>query len=159
AAQRLVRESSNLLTVLLRVDPRNPGEEAATRLSNAVGAYNAFVDASSAEFLVDPPAEMTALHAVLNQLVIATLENEGRPADVTVVDDEGLACAVPFTPAPPPPPPPLEQAIQMCVWTDGEFRNIAAVRRPELGDTVAIVNGNRLPLLEVYPTAAEVPTP
>jgi len=161
-ARRLVEATHGLLAIVEEMDPLYPGEAVATRLSYAVGAYNALIDASSAGFLTSPPQELTALHAVLNQLVIASLENEGRPTEITVVDDAGLACAIPFTPpppaAPPAPPPPVEQAIEMCILVDGDFRDIAAIRRPESADTVVIVSGVRRPLLEVYPGATDVPT-
>ena len=41
------------------------------RLRPAVQAFNAFVDASSAEFLADPPSEFLAVQAALNPMVEA----------------------------------------------------------------------------------------
>jgi hypothetical protein len=158
-ANRLVDEMRGLFGVLETVNPLRPGIAAPTRLGRAVSAYNAFVDASPAAFLASPPQEFAAIHAVLNQLVLASLVHEGRPEDPRVVDEAGLACALPVA-APPPaaPPPPIEQAISMCILIAGEFREVAAIRRPEVGDTVVIVGGERRPLAEVYPTAARIDT-
>jgi hypothetical protein len=164
-ARRLVREVGGLFRAVEEMDPLNPGEVGPTQLSRAVGAYNGFVDASSDAFLMSPPDELAAVHAVLNQLVIASLENEGRPANPSVVDAAGLACAIlpppapAPAPAPPPPPPPVEQAISICVLVEREFRDVTALRRPALGDTMVIVGVERRPLAEVYPNAREVNTP
>jgi hypothetical protein len=160
-ARRLVDEVRGLFHVVEDMDPLRPGERAPTRLSRVVGAYNALVDASSPEFLHDPPAEFTAIHAVLNYLVIGSLENEGRPEQRSIVDEAGLACAIlfPAVPVAEVPPPPVEQAIEICLWVDGDFRNVAAVRRPALGDTMVIVAGDRQLLSEVYPAATDVPSP
>jgi hypothetical protein len=159
AARRLVDEVRGLFPVVERMDPLRPGEAGPTRLTRAVAAYNGFIDASAESFLRSPAQEMTAIHSVLNHLVIASLENEGREARADVVDQAGLACAMLFPPVPAAPPPPVEQAIEMCVMVDGEFRNIAMLRRPDTGETMVLVNGERQPLAAVYPTATVVPSP
>jgi hypothetical protein len=161
AARRLIAESHGLFNVVQRIDPLRPGAVGPTRLSKAVGAYNSFVDASSPAFLAQPPEELAALHAVLNQLVIASLENEGRVADPRVVDERGLACAllVERVPDLPPPPTPVERAIEICVLLDRDFRFVTALLRPETGDTLVLVGGERRPFAEVYPEAARIPQP
>lgn len=159
-ARRLANSLKSLLTDVERMDPKDPGKLVPTRLNSAVTAFNDFIEESSPEFLTNPPDEMTTIHSVLNDLVIASLENEDRRIDPTVVDNAGRACAVLLPPpAPAPPPPPVEQAMSMCVLDGNEFRNIAAIRRPEIGDTVVILNGDRQPLASVYPMATEVPSP
>ncbi len=158
-ARRLTDELSGLFLVVDEMDPLEPGAVAPTRLGRAVGAYNAFIGVSSEAFLLSPPQALAAIHSVLNQMVIASLENEGRAADPNVVDAAGLACAVIAPPAPAPPPPPVEQAISMCVLVETEFRNVAALRRPEQGDTVVIVGGDRRLIAEVYPNVHGVNSP
>jgi hypothetical protein len=151
AARKLVRESRGLFNVVQSIDPASPGPAGATRLSRTVGAYNGFIEASSAEFIASPPPELSALHSVLNALVIASLEHEGRAEDFSVVDAEGLACAIPFVPAVTAPPPPIEHAMEICVVVDGNVQYVAALWRPETGDTLALVAGERRPFGEVYP--------
>jgi hypothetical protein len=154
AARRLVDESRGLFNVVQALDPLRPDPAGATRLDRAVAAYNGFVDASSTGFLAGQPDELIALHAVLNSLVIASLEHEGRPADPRIVDERGLACAVlREDPVVPPPPPPIEQAMLICIMLDRDFREVNALFRPATGDTMVIVDGQRLPLSQVYPDA------
>jgi hypothetical protein len=143
-----------------RIDPLRPGAEGATRLSRAVGAYNSFIDASSASFLSSPPEELSALHAVLNALVIASHEHENRLANPGVVDENGQACADRIETVVTPTPatdvvvlPPVERAIEVCLYIDREFRIVPALYRPELRDTLALAAGERRPFSEVYADA------
>jgi hypothetical protein len=162
ASRDLARRLNGLLGATGKLDPANPGPIAASRLGRAVAAYNEVVDRSSPRFLASPPQEFVAIHAVLNRLVIAAIENEGRPTDVSRVDERGLACAgslVPvFTPpAETPPaetPPIVERAIEICVATESGFRNVAAVYRPGTGDTLVFVGGERRPFAEVHTETA-----
>lgn len=150
AARRLVRRLDGLLSSTQQINPERPGSEAAVRLSGAVSAYNELVDESRADFLAAPPPEFVAVHAALNQLVLAALENQGRATDLTARDAEGAACAAPL-PLVPVIAPPLERAMEICVLSASEFRTVAAVFRPETGDTLVIVAGERRPFSEVYP--------
>jgi hypothetical protein len=158
ASRHLARRLNGLLGATGKLDPANPGPIAASRLSRAVAAYNEVVDRSSPRFLAAPPQEFVAIHAVLNRLVIAAIENEGRPTDASQVDERGLACAAPlapvFTPPAETPPPPVERAIEICVATESGFRNVAAVYRPGTGDTLVFVGGDRRAFAEVHAGAA-----
>ena len=135
-ARRLVAEASGLLTVMNTLDPLRPGRAAPSQLARVTGAYNSFVDASGDAFISNPPAELLALHAVLDELVEASIQNEGRPANVADVDASGLACAGAAV-APPPvttvvvAPPPADQPFEMCVLVNGDFRIVAGLRTPD----------------------------
>ncbi|CAN5715726.1 hypothetical protein BH23GEM6_BH23GEM6_24540 [soil metagenome] len=153
AARRLAIESRGLFTVLQQIDPLRPGAVGATRLSRTIGAYNSFVDASSTAFLAQPPEELTAIHAVLNSLVIASLEHADRPANVGVVDDRGLACALPAAPPVAAVVPPVERAIEICLYIDRNFQIVTGLVRPTEGDTLVLVGGERRPFSEVYANA------
>ena len=149
AARRLVREARGLFDVLETIDPLRPGTAGATRLSGALGAYNSYIDASSADFLARAPEELTALHAVMNSLVIATLENERRAVDVRSVDARGLACAAAIPPREEVVTTPIEHALEICLLIDREFQVVTALWRPDSGDTLALVQGERRPFSEV----------
>lgn len=155
AARRLASRLNGLLAVTQRIDPEKPGSAAATRLSRAIGAYNTFLEESSDRYLATSPDELAAIHAVLNRMVIAGMENQDRAVEPWRVDANGLACApaVPVlapTPVEPEPAPPIERAMEVCILDGRQLRTLAAVYRPETGDTVVIVQGERRPLSEVY---------
>lgn len=57
-------------------------------------------------------------------------------------------------PAPPPAPAPEERPLTVCVVDDGALTNVAATYLPAAGDTVVMVQGQRRPFSETYPTAA-----
>jgi hypothetical protein len=152
AARSLIRETNGLLATVRRIDPASPGVTAATRLARSVSAYNEYVDVSDAVFLATPPVELTEIRALLNGLVIASLENHGRAADLRSVDAHGLACAgvtslgtTPLVPVAP------ERAIEICVVSDRTIRNVAALLQPETGDTLTLVAGERRRFTDVYP--------
>jgi hypothetical protein len=153
AARRLVEDSRGLFNVVQAVDPLRPGPMSATRLHRAVGAYNTFVDVSSDAFLAQQPDELIALHAVLNSLVIASLENEGRVTSRTDVDERGLGCAALQPLVVTVIPPPVEQALVICVMLDRNFREVNALYRPATRDTMVLSSGQRLAFAEVYPDA------
>lgn len=159
-ARRLVAEADGLLRVMETLDPLRPGRAAPTQLARVTAAYNAFVDASSDEFMTAPPGEMLALHAVLNELVSASIQNEGRPADPSSVDAAGLACAgaaAPVVPVVVAAPPPADRPFEMCVLMNGDFRIAAGLLTAE-GDSIALVDDRRVPFGSVYTAASDVPT-
>src|SRR5690606_8286466 len=132
--------------------PQRPGHRTATQLSGVVGAYNTYIEASSAELLGSPPDALLAIQAVLSRLVVAALENEGRPATRTV-DASGLACAPPLGPRPPTPPDvPTERATVVCVVAADGLRAIGAIVLAS-GDTFVATAGRRVPLAEAFPEA------
>lgn len=159
-ARRLVTEARGLLAVIETMDPRRPGREGPTRLARVTGLYNAFVDASADAFIASPPDELLALHAVLDELVQASIENAGRDGDPNQVDDSGLACAGPSTPLIPVvvEAPPADRPFEMCALVNGDFRIAAGLLTAD-GDSVAIVDDRRVPFSSVYTAASEVPTP
>jgi hypothetical protein len=146
AARALVHELRGLFLEVERIDPAHPGVAGATRLARSVSAYNAYIEASGAEFLAAPPPELYAIHSALHAMVSASIEHEGRVADLTSVDANGLVCAPPFVPA-----PPVETPLQVCVVTDRGIRYVTAVARPETGEHLALVGGERVPFAEAYP--------
>ena len=146
AARGLVQRLRGLLAAGHRMDPRDPGELAATRLNASVTHFNRFVRASSPAFLAAPPAEMTALHRVLGRLVRSAVEHGGRTADADAPVPAGaLACAPPAPPTPgiiatPVPPPPAE--VRLCRMRNGVPRIVTAQVSAATGDT--LVDGRRL---------------
>jgi hypothetical protein len=144
-ARGLVPRLRGLLAAGSRMDPRDPGELAATRLNASVTQFNRFVGASSPAFLDAPPPEMTALHRVLGRLVQSAVENAARTADPDApVADGALACAPPapnITPTPTPTPPPLAE-VRLCRMRGGRPHVITAQVNPVTGDTM--VDGQAL---------------
>jgi hypothetical protein len=147
AARTLVHELRGLLLEMERIDPARAGAAGATRLARSVSAYNDYIEASGTDFLASPPPELRALHSALHAMVSASFEHEGRVADVTSVDADGLACAPPFLAS----PPPVETPLQLCVATDRSIRYVSAVVLQATGDSLAVVGGERVPLAEAYP--------
>ena len=70
---------------------------------------------------------------------------------------EPVAIVTPPAP-PPPPPPPAEERITVCVIDPqtGEIREVSAIYRPSTGDTLVMMNGDRVDLETAYPTTAPV---
>ena len=145
-ARRLVVRLEGLLGAVGRMDPRDPGRGAPTRLYESVGAWDDFVDASSAPFLAAPPDEMLAIQAVLARLDRAAIEHAARDGDTEAVDAFGLACA------PPPAPVAVEEIpFEVCVLAEGDFRWARGLFVPATGDSLAEAGGARRPFAEAYP--------
>lgn len=151
AAEELVERLDGLLSNAARLRPERPGHRTATQLSGAVGAYNRYLQTASGALLADAPQALVAIHAVLTPLVIAALENDGRPITRRVSDEE-LACAAPPA-APEPPSPPLERATVVCVMDARGLRAMGAIVLAS-GDTVVAVEGRRIPLAEAFAASA-----
>ncbi|HWV57817.1 MAG TPA: hypothetical protein VNZ57_10225 [Longimicrobiales bacterium] len=63
----------------------------------------------------------------------------------------------PAPPAPPAPPPPAEEALTICIIdanAPGWIREVSAVYVPAAGDTLTVVNGDRVAFRTAYPTNA-----
>ena len=145
-AKGLVERLNGLLSNAGRLRPERPGYRTATQLTSLVGAYNSFLDHSSAEFLSRPPEAMLGIQAVLAPMVIATIENAGRDASRRARPGE-LACA---PPAPPPPTLVVERPAVVCVIAPDGLRALGAIVLAS-GDTVVASGGRRIPLSEAYP--------
>jgi hypothetical protein len=145
-ARRLVARLDGLLAAVGRMDPADPGRGAPTRLYEAVGAWDEYLDVSSGAYLAAPPDEMLAIRAVLSRLDHAAIEHAARDGDTEVVDAFGLACA-------PPPLPAVveERPFEVCALSAGDFRAVHGVFLPATGDSLVEVEGVRRPLSEVYP--------
>ena len=144
AARKLVHSLSGLLDVVGRIDPADPGRGPSTRLYEAVGAWDDFVDASSPAFLPHPPEEFFAILAVLARLDRAAIEHSYRDGDTGQVDAFGLECAPPIIAE-----PIVEVAFEVCVLSEGDFRPVPGVFLPASGDS--LVGPDRRPLSEAHP--------
>jgi hypothetical protein len=153
SAKGLVERLNGLLKNAGRLRPDRPGYRTATQLASVVGAYNTFIENSSAAFLRSPPEALLGIQAVLSPLVIAALENEGRDATRRAAPGS-LACAAPppaiVPPIAAPPAPPIERAVVVCVVAEDGIRAIGAIVL-ESGDTVVASAGTRLPLSALFP--------
>lgn len=151
-AERLVQRLEGLLAAVGRMDPRDPGRGAPTRLYEAVSAWNAFLDSSSVALLASPPDEMLAIRAVLGRLDYAGIEHAARDGDTEQVDAWGLACAaaLPAQAA----EPPVEVPFTACVLADGDFRAVSGLYFPAADEWLVEVNGVRRRLREAYPDSA-----
>ena len=67
-AEAFVESFRGLLAKGIAMDPRFFNSLTATQLANAVAAYNAFVGASTEQFLTSPPPELITIRGVLSQL-------------------------------------------------------------------------------------------
>jgi hypothetical protein len=150
AAGELVERLEGLLAEVGRMDPRDPGRGAPTRLYGAVGAWDEFVDASTPAFLADPTDEMLAIQAVLSRLTYAAIRHAARDGDAYRADAFGLACA-PVLPVAVEVPVVEELPFDLCVLSGGDFRSVAGVHLPATGDSLVEVDGVRRPLREAYP--------
>lgn len=147
AARDLVRHLDGLLLATNGMDVHDPGYEVPTLLTRSVARYNAFINASSYEFLGNPTEELLAVEAILSRYIVAAMDYHGDeeacggplPASTPSVDEE------------PPPPPAPERATTICLFTDGDLRDVAAIHFPLTGETMVAVNGERRPIAEVYP--------
>ncbi len=148
SARDLVRDLEGLAKATTEMDVHQPGHEVPTHLTRTVARYNAFINASSEEFLRNPTEELLAVEAVLSRYIVAAMDHHG---------DES-ACGAPH-PAPPvvpvaeepPPPPAPERATTICLFTDGDLRDVMAIHLPLTGETLVAVNGERKPVSEAYP--------
>jgi hypothetical protein len=141
AARELVRQLDGLVFWADRLNPARPGQrdyKLANQVVDVIGAYNRFVTVSSPEYLREDPMELMAIQTVLNQLVIAGLEYEGQTR----------VCMPGWTPRPP--PPVVERPIQICLTLDDELREIIAIFVPSTGDTLVVVDGERMPLSQAF---------
>ncbi len=148
AARDLVRDLEGLAAATSEMDVYQPGHEVPTHLTRTVARYNAFINASSEEFLRNPTEELLAVEAVLSRFIVAAMDHHG--------DDSACGAPLPAPPAPPveetpPPPPAPERATTICLFTDGDLRNVMAIHLPLTGETLVAVNGERKPVSEVYP--------
>lgn len=146
-AGRLVRRLEGLFALIGRMDPRDPGRAAPTRMYEAIGAWNDFVDSSSPAFLASPPDEMLAIQAVLSRLDYGALAHARRDGDTEDVDAFGLACA-----AAAPVAELVELPFTVCVLDRGDFRLVQGVFLPSTGDS--LVGTERHPLSVAYPDRA-----
>ena len=142
AAKRVVGEMQGLEYDLEHMDPAKVGTEGPMRLAGAMAAYDEFIDESSEAFLRAPTDAFLAIRHYLASLTRAAIENQGRLADETAVDEWGLVCA---------PAHEIELALQLCVVLDEELRMVDAIFLPSSGDTVVVVDGRRRPFTERYP--------
>ncbi len=140
AAGALVRALHGLIASGVEVSPEDPGTRGATHLHVATSRYNEFLNASSRGFLADPPLEFLAVHVALSRLIIAAHDQAHREEP----------CPAPPSPEPTNPEPAaapvLEVASLICLLVEGEFRDVPLVVRPVSGDTVAVMEGERVPL-------------
>ena len=148
AARDLVRDLEGLAEATSAMDVHDPGHKVPTHLTRTVARYNAFINASSEEFLRNPTEELLAVEAVLSRYIVAAMDHHG--------DESACGGPVPASPeAPvaeePPPPPAPERATSICLFTDGDLRNVTAIHLPLTGETLVAVNGERKPVSEVYP--------
>ena len=151
AAGELVERLEGLLAEVGRMDPRDPGRGAPTRLYGAVGAWDEFIDASTAAFLAAPTEEMLVIQSVLSRLTYAAIQHAARDGDTWRVDGFGLGCA-PVMPAAAEVPAALEELpFERCVLSDGDFRSVGGAYLPATGDSLVEVEGVRRPLREAYP--------
>ena len=147
AAQELVRHLDGLIVTTNGMDVHDPGHEVPGLLTRTVARYNAFINASSDEFLMNPTEELLAVETILSRYIVAAMDNNGNedacggplPATIPPVADQ------------PPPPPAPERATTVCLLSEGDLRNVAAIHFPLTGETVVAVNGERKPIAEVYP--------
>lgn len=157
AAGALVGRLEGLLGEVERMDPRDPGRGAPTRLYASVGAWDDFVDASSDAFLAAPTQDMLAIQAVLGRLTHAAIQHAARDGDTEVVDAFGLACApasvapVADVVEPPAAEPVAELPFEVCVLSGGDFRSVWGIHLPLTGDSLVDAGGVRRPLREAYP--------
>lgn len=152
-ATRLVQRLEGLLTAIGRMDPRDPGRGAPTRLYEAVAAWDEFVDSSSVAFLSAPPDEMLVIEAVLRRLDEAAIEHAARDGDAWQVDAWGLACAATAAVAVEAEPPPAVP-FEVCVLDGGDFRVVDGLFFPAIPDSLVEVNGVRRRLRDAYPDSA-----
>lgn len=158
AARSLVGRLSGLLVVGGRLHPARPDYRTTQQFNAAVSAFNRYVENSSAAFLNAPPPAFAGVHAVLSRMVVTALENQGRtdfvirPETATPDTPPELICAPP-TPEEEPPPV-IEHAIEICVLVHDQFEVVPAVFLPASGDTLALVEGRRVPFAQVYPDTA-----
>jgi hypothetical protein len=152
AAEELVRLLDGMLALAYEMDPEHAGPNMATRLNLAVGQFNTFVNVSSEAFLHAPTQEFLAVQSILSRLVIAAMEHEDRPELC------GVEVVFPLQPIEdrPPPPPPAERAASICLFVDDDLREVSAIVIPSTGDSLVVVNGERRPLSEVYPSGDSV---
>ena len=146
SAKGLVERLNGLLSNARRLRPERPGYRTATQLASLVGAYNTFLDHSSAAFLSRPPEALIGIQAVLAPIVIAAIENEGRDASRRAGPGE-LACAPPVAP---PPTLVVERPAVVCVIAPDGLRALGAIVLSS-GDTMVVAGGRRIPLSEAYP--------
>jgi hypothetical protein len=156
-ARALVRRLDGLLVTGSRLHPARPDYRTTQQVAAAIGAFNRFIERSSESFLAAPPPEFAGVHAVLSRMVVAALENQGRTDFIVRPEGAGrdtppeLICA---PPADEPPPPVIEHAIEICVLVHDQFQVVPAVYVPATGDTLALVEGARVPFNQVFPDTA-----
>jgi hypothetical protein len=148
AARDLVRDLEGLVEATSAMDVHAPGHEVPTHLTRTVARYNAFINASSEEFLRNPTEELMAVEAVLSRFIVAAMDNHG--------DESACGGPLPASPTPPvaetpPPPPAPERATTICLFTDGDLKDVMAIHLPLTNETLVAVNGERRPIAEVYP--------
>lgn len=146
AARELVGLLDGLLVATAAMDVYHPGHEVATLLTRTVSRHNAFINASSEEFLRDPTEEFLAVETILSRLVVSAMDYSG--------DEEACGRPLPAPPepaAPPAPPPVPERAMSICLMTDGDLQDVSAIFLPLTGETLVVVDGQRKPVSEAYP--------
>jgi len=148
AARDLVRHLDGLVVATSGMDVHEPGHEVPTHLTRTVARYNAFINASSDEFLRNPTEELLAVEAILSRYIVAAMDYHGNEE---ACGGPLPASTPPVAAAPPPPPPAPERATTICLFTDGDLRDVAAIYFPLTGETMVAVDGERKPIAEVYP--------
>ena len=148
AARDLVRDLEGLVAATSAMDVHDPGHEVPTHLTRTVARYNAFINASSAEFLQNPTEELMAVEATLSRFIVAAMDNHG---DENACGGPLPASSTPPVAETPPPPPAPERATTICLFTDGGLKDVMAIHLPLTNETLVAVNGERKPIAEVYP--------